>query len=383
MIVVGYLYNNNGMATWCIETCLALHKKGLNVILVKSKKVVLPDNYPVNYLDFDIDEGEYQNKFSKLIKRMFDFALIALNLKHQNGFLKKLEEVLILHSIKPYCYLLNQSNLFNKYVKCDQYVVAWSSNPTLWGYLKKILFLKNGVQSIFFNIYNAIYWYRVDWYAYSNAKYVLSVSDKLTREISNKISTVITLYPCINSDDTPEFKKNVNKSKVVNFVIMALKLEEKRKGIREIVRVLKSIGNKKINLKLIGDCSDSFKDWVLDDGFSATFTGVLSRQEINDELLRADVFLFGSIIDDWGYVQLEAMSKGLIIVSPRRSPFDEIVGNNNYLYDNMDDLRYKLTLILQSENLNSDKAYFLQRFNDFFSSYKFSNKLLDLIQNGL
>ncbi|WP_457818008.1 hypothetical protein, partial [Staphylococcus aureus] len=53
MIVIAYLYNNNGMASWCLETALALHNAGERVILVKSKKIVVPDSFPVKMIDFD------------------------------------------------------------------------------------------------------------------------------------------------------------------------------------------------------------------------------------------------------------------------------------------------------------------------------------------
>ncbi|MFX4404791.1 glycosyltransferase, partial [Acinetobacter baumannii] len=75
-------------------------------------------------------------------------------------------------------------------------------------------------------------------------------------------------------------------------------------------------------LTLIGSCSDEFKEWVLQNNFPAIFTGILPRDYAISALRNCDVLIFASISDDWGYVQVEAMSQGLAILSPQHSPFD-------------------------------------------------------------
>ena len=69
MYVVGYLYNNNGMASWCWEAAHAMTEAGLPVLLVVSSEVKLPGNPKVDILRFDQPYLTANNKsFLKLIQ---------------------------------------------------------------------------------------------------------------------------------------------------------------------------------------------------------------------------------------------------------------------------------------------------------------------------
>jgi glycosyltransferase involved in cell wall biosynthesis len=47
---------------------------------------------------------------------------------------------------------------------------------------------------------------------------------------------------------------------------------------------------------------------------------------------QAHIFCFGSLLDDWGYVLVEAMANGLKPVAPAVSPFDEILDGVGLCY---------------------------------------------------
>src|SRR4051812_13854054 len=50
MWLVGYLFNNNGMGTWCWEAAHALAEAGENVVLVCASDVVFPGSTSVPVL---------------------------------------------------------------------------------------------------------------------------------------------------------------------------------------------------------------------------------------------------------------------------------------------------------------------------------------------
>ena len=389
MIVVGYLYNKNGMATWCVEAALALHLHGADVVLVKSKNITLPENYPVKVIDFDARGQDYRSfsTVKKISNKVKKYINILPFVKIEDGFLPALHQHLEGNGIKPECYLFNQSSYVNKKVQVSQYVVAWAYKPFLKDYLRKAYLLAKGFSSLHNNLYDAIFWNKIDWQSFKDATGVMSVSQKLTALIATKGVNVSTIYPGTNGGNSTEAQPaGIAEKHTVRLAMMAIDLDDPRKGLRKIITKLKGLRSGSFQLVLIGGCKDDFKQWVLADGFNATFTGLLSRDKAIDVLNTCDVLLFGSLVDDWGFVQVEAMSRGMAVLSPNASPFDEIIGRDDYLYDaqNDADLEVKLLKIVSADwdTINIDKAWFKTRYESHFSLNAFARQLLQTIKHN-
>ncbi|MBR2648427.1 MAG: glycosyltransferase [Sediminibacterium sp.] len=381
MIVVGYLYNNNGMASWCIETALALHNAGERVILVKSKKIVLPDSFPVKTVDFDISMMQSKRTLSvKVRDKLYKLWFFMPWVKPKTNFLETLHHYLNSLQISPFCYIFNQTNILCELVPVPQHVVAWTYQPYLQDYLRKALLLSKNFKQLFSNMLNAFYWHKVDWHGYKIAQTVMSVSNRLSAILLKEEINARCIYPCVRSI-TNNNVTNPRDTNVIRFALMALSLEDKRKGFIKVINILKQLKPYQFTLTLIGSCSDEFKEWVLQNNFPAIFTGILSRDYAIGALRNCDVLIFASISDDWGYVQVEAMSQGLAILSPQHSPFDEIIGREDYLYklNSKNDLQNKLSAIIHKQSVDSDKTWFKNRYTDCFSSDVFSKNLIQLI----
>ena len=369
MIIVGYLYNRNGMASWCMDAAKALHDQGIDVILIKSKNISLPATFPVKYMDFEGDEIDYNGRSTskKIYDKFFKYYQLIPLIKRNDNFLSHLNKYLLSNGIKPTCYMLNQTSLVSTKIKTPQYVTAWTYKPNLKDYLRKAFLLANNISTLQANLYNAFFWHKVDWSAYKDATGVFAVSERLKESLSKQAVRAYTIYPGTEGGSVV-FKKR-QQNQIINLAVMALDIDEKRKGLKTIIGKLKKLKPYNFKLTLIGGCNEEFKRWVLEEDFPAIFTGLLSREKAVEVLESCDVLLFGSLVDDWGFVQVEAMSRGMAVLSPNASPFDEIVGRADYLYDPFSDidLDKKLSEIIAKDNIEEDKMWFNDRYDALFS----------------
>jgi glycosyltransferase involved in cell wall biosynthesis len=382
-IVIAYLYNDNGMATWCIECAKALHANGQQVLLVKSKKIKLPNNFQVPSFDFDMPESASKTFAKKILSRIKDYLQMIPFTSIEHSFLPTLNEKLQEKGIAPSVYLLNQSNLYNSTVTVPQYVVAWAYKPFLKDHLAKVGMFANSLRNRITAIKNAIYWHKADWNAYQHATGVFSVSDKLTEAIaSTGLSNVYTVYPGIEKQN--EFQIERKNSPTIHFVMMALNVGEKRKRLVWALESMKELKEQfnQFHITVIGECSDDLKKWSKENNLPATFAGKVDREMAMQILQQQDVFLFASALDDWGFVQVEAMSNQLAVLSPDKSPFDEIVGRNDFLFssDDRQDFLVKIKSILQnSSSIATNKQWFYDRYQQTFSSKAFASSIMAVL----
>jgi glycosyltransferase involved in cell wall biosynthesis len=328
MFVVAYLYNNNGMASWCWEAAHALHEMPQPVLLVCSNEVELPGTPVVEVLRFNPQTGGYRRK--DILSRIAgEFGRLS---GESSGFVYLLHQHLQELGIEPSAYFLNQSNLQDPRVEVPQYITAWAYPTSLKGYLSKVGKLTGWKISkpigILRTCFELVGWWKKDWRAYRNATSVLAVSQRLSTELVSQGIRGHIVHPG-TSISAYELRESANN--VCQVLIAAVDLEDPRKRVRWMINALKSSTHINFSLTLVGHASDAFKKWVCDD-FPAKFTGHLPRNQLQNLMAEHDVFLFGSCLDDWGYVLVEAMSQGLVIVAPRISPFDEIVEDTGILY---------------------------------------------------
>jgi len=377
MFVVAYLYNNNGMASWCWEAAHALHEMHQPVLLVCSNEVELPGTPVVEVLRFNPQTGGYRRK--DLLSRIAG-ELGRLS-GESSGFVYLLHQHLQELGIEPSGYFLNQSNLQDPRVDVPQYMTAWAYPTSLKGYLSKVGKLTGWKISkpigILRTYFDAVGWWKKDWRAYRNATSVLAVSQRLSTELVSQGIRGHIVHPG-TSISAYELRESANN--VCQVLIAAEDLEEPRKRVRWMINALKSSTHINFSLTLVGHASDAFKKWVCDD-FPAKFTGHLPRNQLQNLMAEHDVFLFGSCHDDWGYVLVEAMSQGLVIVAPKISPFDEIVEDTGILYSLASEKEFAgKVLELCNSNLFSQRESAWERANRLFSRHAFGQSLLDVYE---
>jgi glycosyltransferase involved in cell wall biosynthesis len=261
-------------------------------------------------------------------------------------------------------------------IHVPQYVVGWAYPTSLGGYLSKIgkftgwKVSKEAVRQSL----ESIGWWRKDWRAYRSATSVLAVTQKLGADLICQGVRVHIVHPGTSICKNKPCEHDVQPCRLL---IAAVDLEDPRKRVGWMIDALKSGTYRDYNLTLVGHASDAFKSWVCSDSFPAEFTGYLPRNQLQNLMAEHDIFLFGSCLDDWGYVLVEAMSQGLSIVAPDISPFDEIVGNAGILYslNSAKELREKVFELSHSDLLPRRQIAW-QRANNLFSRQAFGQSLV-------
>jgi len=372
MFIVAYLYNDNGMASWCWEAAHALHELGQPVLLICANEVKLSGTPGVDIIRFNPESKEFTSK-SIIARIAREFNGLS---SESSGFTYELHKYLQQQNITPSAYFLNQSNFQDPRVNVPQYVVGWAYPTSLQGYISKINRFAKGKSVIDFvrEFLGSVGWWRKDWRSYRSATSVLPVSQKMGTELISQGVKARVIYPGTFISTGKPCKHDQQLPKLL---IAAQSLEESRKGVAWMIDALKSGSHKKFSLTLVGKASDTFKEWVCADGFPAEFKGFVPRSQLQELMTEHDIFLFGSCLDDWGYVLVEAMSQGLSVVAPKISPFDEIIGDSGVFYSlsSEKDFRDKVFDLLDSDLLSLRTAAW-ERANKLFSRQAFGQSLL-------
>jgi glycosyltransferase involved in cell wall biosynthesis len=173
-------------------------------------------------------------------------------------------------------------------------------------------------------------WWRKDWRAFRRADVILAVTLSLRDELRSHGVRAELLYPCTHGE--PNVEHEPKPGAPVRLLTAAVSLDEPRKRVAWMLDALQPWSRVSCQLTLVGAASDSVRRRARALSIPVAFTGPLSRDEVVRTMREHDVFLFGSALDDWGYVLTEAVACGMAVVAPRLSPFDEILGDAGALY---------------------------------------------------
>lgn len=364
-ILIGYVYNNNGMCTWCIEASRALQLQGHHVLLTVSPygAQFIPDDVPFVIVD---DKRKLTSTFfQKIIRRVKKYSV---NIIIPDWFNSMSETIVSDAGRKGFMadiIFWNQTNLLSQRIQIPQWVVGWAYPAGIAGYLNKLKIPGNG--SNFNRILDLWYWYRIDNMAYRRAAGVLTVTKVLTEALAPKVKNVVYAAPSCGAKDIMQYQK----SGPITLCISALGLEDKRKNIAWMIESLAAHSDcKNCTIHLIGQVSETFKEKTKALLKNAVFHGYLPREKAMELLSASDVMLFGSLQDDWGYVQIEAMSSGLVVVAPDQIPCCEIIPDKNCLYPvgNKTEFANKVALLVNHtyatrKTGNEFYAYWLEHFS--------------------
>lgn len=318
VIVVAGIYEGSGMATWCIEAAEALAVRGEPVCLCCLEDISLPP------LSDGIHVVRIPRRFTShtpaagRIRR--ELARIAVS---PRPFLRQVCAELASRQMTASAFLLNAPFFLDTGIPVPQYVVAWGYPSSFYGYMQKVpMYIPRtfSIEAIRILLDN-IGVYRSDWHGFRHATGVMSVSKKLHDDLRRRRVRSSMVHPGLG-DAAWTKRPNVTRPRIV---MMAVDLDVPRKRVPWMLSALKDLPVS-AELTLIGKASERTRALAEATGMAVTLTGRLPRHEALDVLGQGTLFLFGSIIEDWGYVLVEAMARGLAVVAPDQSPFDEMVG---------------------------------------------------------
>jgi hypothetical protein len=321
LLVVAWLYNTNGMATWCWEAAHALHELGRNVLLIAAPDIPLPGTPAVEVIRIG-SPAKHASQQSRLIKAI---STVRGHLAAgPNGVLVQIHTHLTALGVQPAAYILNQSSLVDRGVPCPQVVTAWGYPVSLLAYLSKIpRLVPNKTLRAFLHLGLLwIGWWRRDWRGYRAAGCVLPVSKALLKSLQRRSVTARLAYPGTSVGSLSD-----RSGGGIRLLMAAVQLNEPRKRILWMLDAMKKVSLPPGTvLQLVGESDESIQQAAAHLTIEVEFLGRLKRPDLQIVMQRADIFCFGSLLDDWGYVLVEAMANGLIPVAPALSPFDEIMG---------------------------------------------------------
>ncbi len=368
------------MATWCIEAAKSLRLKSHRVTISVSPglEYLVPND--IDFFTVDAFSGTGRNTGEKITDKIIQLVTWFWPKPGHLTAGKKIISRAAELNIPVDIVLWNQTNLLVANDGVKQWVAGWAYPVSLFGYLKKLS--TPGSQHYLARVNQLIYWYRTDNSAYKNADGVLAVTEALSKKLRQKGINVLHAAPgCLNmySGALPPHQGKPR------LLIMALGLEEARKRIGWMIKRLSEIsGDVPFELTLIGNAGDRFKNQAKAVIPGARFTGTLTRSEIMKELKNSDILLFGSIYDDWGFVQVEAMASGICVFAPAQLPSTEIIPLPAFLFKpkHPDDFQNKLRAILKNPSaIASAKNIFLNTYNKKFSGMVFAETLMKTALN--
>jgi glycosyltransferase involved in cell wall biosynthesis len=324
MWIVGYLYNNNGMGTWCWEAAHALAAAGEPVTLVCSPTVMLPGPTTIPVLRV---AAPAQSRSA--IVRMFSPG--GMLSAHGARVMRDAVRCLADQGTPATRLLLNSTEFHDSEIPLPQFVTAWARGVRLHEYLGRLRIHHRGFSRETVRAFlGTIGWWRRDWYGFRHADAVLSVTSPLHDELRALGIHSELLHPCTHAPDA-SVPLRVG-DPVVRLVTSAASLDDPRKRVLWMLDALRDWRGTGCTLTLIGAPSDAVRGAASRLEMPVEFAGTLSRDDAVLAMRSCDVFLFASALDDWGYVITEAMSQGLAVIAPAIAPFDEILDATGALY---------------------------------------------------
>jgi hypothetical protein len=377
-LVVAMLYNRNGMAAWCWEAAHALHEQGRSVILIATPDAQLFGTPEVEVVRVEVADRSAEQRGG--IAKALSTARSHLAAGPDRA-LGKIHEKLAARAVSPAAYILNQSTLVDRNVPCRQIVAAWSYPVSLLGYLRKtpLLVPDKSVKAFLRTVLSSLGWWRKDWRAYRAADRVLAVTEILARSLRRRSIPCDLAYP--GTWVSPVADRGDGG---LRLLMAAVKLGEPRKRILWMLEAMKAMSPPPGTvLQLAGEPDDSVRRAAAQISFPVEFLGHLRRQELQRVMQQAHIFCFGSLLDDWGYVLVEAMANGLTPVAPAISPFDEILNGVGRCYSphSQDDFLSALSSIASS-SLTANGRQAWDRAQSLFSRQAFGRSILASLESA-
>jgi glycosyltransferase involved in cell wall biosynthesis len=218
-----------------------------------------------------------------------------------------------------------------------------------------------------------------------NASRILAVSPALKKSISKfvEIDNHLSIEIIPNFIDTSFFalKEDINKDKFVFFTASNL---TENKNVNRLIEAFKIVfaSNTNIELRIGGNGKTKkiLEDFVRlsDLSKNVIFLGELSREDIRNEMLRANCFVLSSDYETFGVVLIEAMAVGTPVISTKCGGPEFIINDTVGLLSekNAEKLSENMNKIIINKNdYNSVKIrnYVLETFSDIIIGNKYLN----------
>lgn len=207
-----------------------------------------------------------------------------------------------------------------------------------------------------------------------SARFIVTVSESSKRDIVDKIHVpwdrVEAIYhgvdPCFRKvRDLSLFESVSKRIGIRKKYIFCLGARAERKNTMRMLDVLESLKSKGFDIQLVlagsqDDMLSLLRKAIVSRGLlnDVVLTGFVSDDELACLYSSAEVFVYPSFFEGFGFPIIEAMACGCPVVTSNVSSMPEILGDNAMLFDpgNTSSIVEKIALLLSSPGLGAEKA---------------------------
>ncbi len=190
---------------------------------------------------------------------------------------------------------------------------------------------------------------------------LLAVSTKTKEDLINVLgiseNKILVIYPGIDTNKFYPLQRKSSNTKIILF----LGGLTKRKGIYETIYAFNKLAKKRNDVRLIigGDGDEFFKlnqiIHKLNLNKFVHFLGFIDERQLLSYYHRADLFVYPSKYEGFGFTPLEAMASGVPVITSSSSSLSEIVGDAAIKVDPYDinEICLQMNKILDNNNLQN------------------------------
>ncbi|MBP2047056.1 glycosyltransferase family 4 protein [Methanobacterium aggregans] len=172
------------------------------------------------------------------------------------------------------------------------------------------------------------------------------------KKIFNQYMTVDVDYFVKKGNDASKFRSEIRKKYDINensVVIMYAGRLIEHKGVQDLIKSVKNLKNRNINVKTLIVGEGNFKKELIkqseDIREEVIFAGHVDPAEIYKYYYASDIFVLPTYDDPWGLVVNEAMACGLpVIVTDATGCFLDLVKDNGYIVKSHDICELSLSI---------------------------------------
>lgn len=200
-------------------------------------------------------------------------------------------------------------------------------------------------------------------YAVHNASKIIAVSHYTAKQIKERLggdpAKINVVYEGFSNSQLPITnyqlilnKYNLQKHKYILFIGTV----QPRKNLSRLIEAHRALKSKNLKLVIVGKLGWNYEDLPVDKDPQIKFLRYINDAERDIILQNALVYIQPSITEGFGLPILEAFAAGVPVASSTGGALSEVVGDAGLLFDpyNTDDIRHKLSLVIDSQKLQKD-----------------------------
>lgn len=367
--------------------------------------------YLVSFEYFPISHGGLARHATEIMNRLLklnkDFtAVVAVPRNNQINLDKKILKIPCLFFKNKYlCYLEFSIKLYLKFFKeYNNKFVFFSSFSYLFNsfFPKKFyLFIHNTTKKVFLTDYpeetwierfvrKITYFFLFHWESYISKKAIkiFAISDSTKKDIINRYEINEDKIKVIPDALNKTLFKSSKQKIIFNKNLLFVGRLVPRKNIIDLIKIMRLLvdTDKGFILNLVGEGENTYVEKIKKEVFinnlqkNINFHGKVTDDKLNKLYESNNIFVFTSLVEGFGLVLLEAMSKGLPVVAYDIVGVRDVVINNTngYLvkpFDYQDFVNKIMSLSKDKDSYQEMSKNALKRIDNF--SWDTSVKVLD------